>query len=77
MPAAGIPLLAAAFIKTSKDRLIALCVAATAALAAFGAIGAWLGGAGMVKPALRVLVGGWLAMAITYGAGRLFALAGS
>jgi len=49
----------------------------TAALAAFGAIGAWLGGAGMVKPAARVLLGGWAAMGITYGAGRLFALAES
>lgn len=29
--------------------------------------GAWLGGARRIRASLRVLVGGWLAFAITYG----------
>jgi vacuolar iron transporter family protein len=74
---AGIPLLAAAFIKDHVYRLVSLCIASTFALLAFGAIGAWLGGAGAIVPALRVLLGGWAAGGITYGAGRLFALAES
>lgn len=73
---AGVPLLAAAFIKDHVYRLVSLCIASTFALLAFGAIGAWLGGAGVIVPALRVLLGGWAAGSITYGAGRLFALAG-
>lgn len=73
---AGIPLLAAAFIKDHAYRLVSLCIAGTGALLAFGAIGAWLGGAGVIMPAVRVLLGGWAAGGITYGAGRLFALAG-
>jgi VIT1/CCC1 family predicted Fe2+/Mn2+ transporter len=70
---AGVPLLAAAFIKDHIRRLISLLVASTAALLAFGAIGAWLGGANKVVAAARVLLGGWIAMAITYGFGALFA----
>ena len=54
----GIPLLAAAFIKSHKYRLISLALTSTVALLAFGAIGAWLGGAGKIKPAVRVLLGG-------------------
>lgn len=53
-------------------RIIAVAAAATAALIAFGALGARLGGASMVKGALRVLIGGWLAMGITYGIGYIF-----
>lgn len=72
---AGVPLLAAAFIHDHTKRLISLVFASTGALAAFGAIGAWLGGANKLFPAVRVLLGGWAAMGITYGFGRLFALA--
>ena len=46
--------------------------AATAGLILFGAVGAWLGGASKFKGAMRVLVGGWVAMVITYGIGRFF-----
>jgi VIT1/CCC1 family predicted Fe2+/Mn2+ transporter len=42
----------------------------------FGAIGAKLGGAPKVKAALRVLLGGGLAMLLTFGVLRLFGLAG-
>jgi VIT1/CCC1 family predicted Fe2+/Mn2+ transporter len=43
--------------------------AATLGLILFGGSGAWLGGASVPKGALRVLLGGWLAMALTYGIG--------
>ena len=60
-------------MKNHNSRLISLALASTAALLAVGAIGAWLGGAKKLWPALRVLVGGWVAMGITYGFGTLFA----
>jgi VIT1/CCC1 family predicted Fe2+/Mn2+ transporter len=41
-------------------------------LTAFGVTGAVLGGAGVLKGGTRVLVGGLVAMGITYGFGRLF-----
>lgn len=69
------PLLAAAFIKDYTNRLISLVFASTGALASFGAIGAWLGGASKLLPAVRVLLGGWAAMGITFAFGTLFALA--
>ncbi len=34
--------------------------------------GAYLGGAHKARAAIRVLIGGWLAFAITYGVGKLF-----
>ncbi|OAE30336.1 hypothetical protein AXG93_4201s1370 [Marchantia polymorpha subsp. ruderalis] len=52
--------------------LLAVVVAVSSfALAAFGAAGARLGGAPMIRAALRVLIGGWLAMLLTYGILRL------
>ena len=38
----------------------------------FGCVGAYLGGAAMWKGGLRVLLGGWAAMAVTFGVGSLF-----
>ncbi|KAJ3692630.1 hypothetical protein LUZ60_011725 [Juncus effusus] len=70
-----IPLLAGGFIRSMKIRLIVVCVVTTLALAGFGAIGAALGGASAKKSAIRVLVGGWAAMAISFGTLRLFGLA--
>eukprot|EP00891_Asterochloris_glomerata_P009038 jgi/Astpho2/9038/Aster-02700 len=69
---AGIPLLAAAFIHEAKWRLISLSISSTAALIVFGAIGAGLGGANLFMGGLRVMLGGWLALGITYGIGRGF-----
>lgn len=73
---AGVPLLSSAFIHDHTNRLISLAVASTFALISFGAIGAWLGGASKIRPAARVLIGGWLAMGITYGFGAAFASIG-
>lgn len=73
---AAIPLLAAIIAHAiSPDHLIRLAAvlgASTVALAVFGAIGAALGGASMLRGSIRVIIGGVLAMAVTYGVGRLF-----
>jgi VIT1/CCC1 family predicted Fe2+/Mn2+ transporter len=65
-------LLAAIFIHSSFWRIVSVAVASTLALLVFGAVGAYLGGAHKVRAAIRVLIGGWLAFAITYGVGKLF-----
>ena len=69
---AGIPLLAASFITRSSMRLMSLILATTAGLIGFGSLGGWLGGASMLKGGARVVLGGWIALAITYGIGRAF-----
>ena len=72
----AVPLLAGSFISTYNYRLASIVTASSVALGCFGAIGARLGGANMVKAAMRVLAGGWLAMLITYGVLRLVRLIG-
>ncbi|CAI9103955.1 OLC1v1002552C1 [Oldenlandia corymbosa var. corymbosa] len=64
---AMVPLLAAAFIGNHKDRMISTVAAVSFALVAFGWVGAKLGNTSIVRSCGRVLVGGWLAMAITFG----------
>ena len=53
-------------------RIMSLILTSTAALTSFGALGALLGGANLFKGGARVVIGGWLAMAVTYGIGRAF-----
>jgi len=72
---AGIPLLAAAFIKPSGPRLGSLIAASCASLFGFGVVGAVLGGAPWWRGGARVLTGGAMAMALTYGIGRAFGVA--
>ncbi|KAF8377149.1 hypothetical protein HHK36_030522 [Tetracentron sinense] len=60
-----VPLLAAAFIKDHKVRLSVVASAASLALLLFGGVGAVLGKAPLGRSCARVLVGGWMAMAIT------------
>jgi vacuolar iron transporter family protein len=67
-----LPLLAGAFIKSWGVRLGVVGTMSSLGLVAFGAIGALLGGAKPYRSALRVLMGGWLAMLITYGVLKLF-----
>ena len=45
------------------------------ALAGTGALGAYLGGSTLGRPALRVVLGGALALAVTYGLGSLLGAA--
>ncbi|CAM0947523.1 unnamed protein product [Alopecurus aequalis] len=67
-----VPLLAGGFVKQWAARIGAVCAATSLGLAGFGAAGGYLGGASMAKAGFRVLVGGWLAMAFTYGVIWLF-----
>ncbi|KAK2662920.1 hypothetical protein Ddye_001494 [Dipteronia dyeriana] len=64
---AVVPLLGAAFISNHKVRLAVVVVVASMALVVFGVGGAVLGRTPVVKSTARVLVGGWMAMAITFG----------
>ncbi|XP_057427871.1 vacuolar iron transporter homolog 2-like [Lotus japonicus] len=73
---AMVPLLAASFIKDYKVRLGVVFVAVSFALVAFGCMGAFLGKAPALRSCVRVLVGGWLAMAITFGLTKLIGSSG-
>ena len=66
-----VPLLAASFIREYKVRLGVIVAAVTFALVVFGWLGAVLGKAPVLRSALRVLFGGWMAMAITFGLTKL------
>ncbi|HKN27046.1 MAG TPA: VIT family protein [Roseiarcus sp.] len=54
-----------------ETTIAAVSIAALTFLVALGTLGAWLGGARIVKPALRVGFWGALAMAVTAGIGTL------
>ncbi|KAK7401686.1 hypothetical protein VNO78_13360 [Psophocarpus tetragonolobus] len=64
---ATVPLLGAIFVNTYMARLGVLVAVVTLSLIGFGTLGSFLGKAPMVKSTLRVLIGGWMAMAITFG----------
>ena len=66
-----VPLMAAAFVKDYHVRIGAIVAAVTLALVMFGWLGAVLGKAPVFKSSARVLIGGWLAMAITFGFTKL------
>ncbi|KAK7412104.1 hypothetical protein VNO78_03551 [Psophocarpus tetragonolobus] len=68
---AGVPLLGAAFVSSYKARLGALVAVVTLALIGFGTLGAYLGKAPIIKSTFRVLIGGWIAMALTFGMTKL------
>jgi VIT1/CCC1 family predicted Fe2+/Mn2+ transporter len=72
----AIPLLAGSFIADFWYRLISVIISTSLALALFGAVGARLGGAPIPRAAARVLVGGMLAMALTFAILRAFGTAG-
>ena len=59
---AGVPLLGAAFITNHIYRLVSIVLCSTVALLACGMTGALLGGAGVLKPTARVLIGGWVSI---------------
>jgi VIT1/CCC1 family predicted Fe2+/Mn2+ transporter len=67
---AALPTLVA-FLAAREATIPAVCVAALAFLAALGALGAWMGGARVIAPTLRVAFWGALAMAVTAGIGAL------
>ncbi|GJU51074.1 vacuolar iron transporter homolog 4-like protein [Tanacetum coccineum] len=59
-----LPLLAAAFVVDHKVRLGVVVATVSLALVVFGWIGAVLGKTPVVKSSVRILVGGWIAMAV-------------
>lgn len=69
---AALPLLSGAFIQQWQVRIAAVVLVSALTLCFFGALGAHLGGANRAKGALRVFVGGSIAMAATYGIGAAF-----
>jgi VIT1/CCC1 family predicted Fe2+/Mn2+ transporter len=70
---AAVPLLAGAFLGDPVTRNIVVAVASVVGLIILGATGAALGGAKKILGAVRVLIGGSLAMGITYAIGLGFA----
>ncbi len=70
-----IPLLAILF-SSHKFTVISIVVSVTIALVINGALSAKAGGAPKRKAIVRVLLGGLIAMAITYGIGTMFGLSG-
>ncbi|KAI4389423.1 hypothetical protein MLD38_001651 [Melastoma candidum] len=68
---AMVPLLAASFIREYRVRMGVVVAAVTLALLGFGWLGAVLGRAPAIRSSARVLVGGWVAMAVTFGLTKL------
>ena len=68
---AVIPLLSAAFVPDYKIRLVLVVAVSSLALVGFGCLGAELGKTPKVRSSVRILVGGWMAMAITFGLTKL------
>lgn len=67
MVGSALPLLSGGFIKQYQARVLALVAVTTAALVALGGAGALLGGSRRIGlSAARVLIGGWVAMGVTY-----------
>lgn len=68
--------IAALLLTTARWRIPAIAAVSLASLAALGALGAHLGGAPLGRAALRVTLGGALAMAVTTAIGMAFGISG-
>ncbi|XP_021909767.1 vacuolar iron transporter homolog 2.1-like [Carica papaya] len=66
-----VPLVAAAFINEHKKRLAVVVVVAGLALMVFGVVGAVLGKTPVMKSSSRVVIGGMMAIGITFGLTKL------
>ncbi|KAI3462273.1 hypothetical protein Pfo_018936 [Paulownia fortunei] len=62
-----VPLLSAMVFSQYKIRVVAIVIVTSIALAIFGGAGARLGRSPVKISAMRVLLGGWISMAVTYG----------
>ena len=71
---ASIPLLAAA-LSPAGPRTVIIAIVTLVSLCLLGVVGAALGSASRIRGALRVGVGGVLALAVTYGIGAFFGTA--
>lgn len=67
----GVPLLASSWVTNAHVRLGVTLASTTAGLFLFGVLGAYLGGAGLLRGSARVVIGGWLALAVVYLVGAL------
>jgi VIT1/CCC1 family predicted Fe2+/Mn2+ transporter len=66
-----LPFLTVIFV-AEQYRIPAVIVASIIALAGTGAAGAYLGGSSMAKSVIRVVIGGAIALAVTFAIGSLF-----
>ncbi|XP_052179529.1 vacuolar iron transporter homolog 4-like [Diospyros lotus] len=73
---AVVPLLAAAFVGDHRVRMGVVVAAVSLALVVFGCVGAVLGKIPVVRSSFRVVAGGWMAMAITFGLTKLIGSTG-
>ncbi|XP_054804178.1 vacuolar iron transporter homolog 4-like [Prosopis cineraria] len=73
---AVVPLLGAVFIRNYRVRLGVVAAVVSLALLVFGGVGAVLGNTSVKKSCIRVLIGGWTAMAITFGLTKLIGATG-
>ncbi|XP_019229036.1 PREDICTED: vacuolar iron transporter homolog 1-like [Nicotiana attenuata] len=64
---AFVPMVPALVVSENRIRIAVMVIVASLALCLFGGIGAYLGGSSVKISAMRVLLGGWISMAITYG----------
>uniref|UniRef100_A0A6M2FAW9 Vacuolar iron transporter n=1 Tax=Populus davidiana TaxID=266767 RepID=A0A6M2FAW9_9ROSI len=62
-----VPLLSAVLVAQNVVRILVMAVVASIALAFFGGFGSYLGGSPIRISAVGILLGGWIAMAITFG----------
>lgn len=62
-----LPIVSALVFSKHRIRCVAIVVVTTLALLVFGGAGARLGGSPVRVSAVRVLIGGWISMAVTYG----------
>lgn len=63
-----VPIAPAMVISPNRTRVVVVIMIVTSiALALFGGLGAFLGGLPLRRSSMRVLLGGWISMAITYG----------
>ncbi|KAJ0964999.1 hypothetical protein J5N97_026137 [Dioscorea zingiberensis] len=60
------PLVTGTLVSSHSARVSALVIVSSITLAMFGGLGAHLGKSSVRDSAVRVLVGGWIAMAVTY-----------
>lgn len=71
-----VPLLSGAFTRVYKIRIILIVTMASLALVVFGRVGAQLGKTPKLRSCTRFLLGGWMAMAVTFGLTKLLGSSG-
>ncbi|XP_028753219.1 vacuolar iron transporter homolog 1-like [Neltuma alba] len=73
---AVVPLVGAVFIRDYRVRMAVVAALASLALVVFGGVGAVIGKTSVRRSCVRVLIGGWMAMAITFGLTKLIGFTG-